>query len=245
MPTNRRKSKFYKGDTTERHYARGLKGVAEQVSGIINSLYATGQGTAENITNALKRYAKIIQPWAKAAANDIVGKIDLQDARSWKQATKNMSLGLRENLKKSPVGQTALQAVQEQVDLITSLPLEAAERVQKIVQEGYVRGVRADDLIAEIRKTGDVTETRARTIARTETSRVATEFTKARADYIGSEGYIWRTAHDTDVRPSHKKMEGKFVKWDSPPTLDGMTGHAGQFPNCRCYPEPVLPETIE
>jgi uncharacterized protein with gpF-like domain len=37
-------------------------------------------------------------------------------------------------------------------------------------------------------------------------------------------------------------MEGKFVTWDDPPTLDGMKGHAGQFPNCRCYPEPVIPE---
>ena len=36
-------------------------------------------------------------------------------------------------------------------------------------------------------------------------------------------------------------MEGKFVRWDSPPTLDGMTGHAGEFPNDRCYPEPVIP----
>ena len=37
-------------------------------------------------------------------------------------------------------------------------------------------------------------------------------------------------------------MEGKFVSWDSPPTLDGMTGHAGEFPYCRCYPEPVIPK---
>ena len=31
------------------------------------------------------------------------------------------------------------------------------------------------------------------------------------------------------------------MPWDSPPTLDGMKGHAGEFPNCRCYPEPVIP----
>ncbi len=36
-------------------------------------------------------------------------------------------------------------------------------------------------------------------------------------------------------------MEGRFVPWDEPPTLDGMTAHAGEFVNCRCYPEPVIP----
>jgi uncharacterized protein with gpF-like domain len=41
-------------------------------------------------------------------------------------------------------------------------------------------------------------------------------------------------------------MEGKFVAWDKPPKLtDGTTGHAGEFPNCRCYPEPVIPELAE
>ena len=24
------------------------------------------------------------------------------------------------------------------------------------------------------------------------------------------------------------------------PTLDGLTGHAGALPKCRCYPEPVV-----
>jgi uncharacterized protein with gpF-like domain len=37
-------------------------------------------------------------------------------------------------------------------------------------------------------------------------------------------------------------MEGKFVRWDEPPTLDNLTGHAGALPNCRCRPEPVIPD---
>ncbi|MDR8377773.1 phage head morphogenesis protein, partial [Acinetobacter baumannii] len=54
-------------------------------------------------------------------------------------------------------------------------------------------------------------------------------------------GYIWRTSEDGDVRPSHKAMNGKFVAWNSPPTLDNLKGHAGCLPNCRCYTEPVIP----
>ena len=42
---------------------------------------------------------------------------------------------------------------------------------------------------------------------------------------------------------SHRAIEGKCVKWSEPPTLDGMAGHAGEYPNCRYYPEPVIPKS--
>jgi hypothetical protein len=35
-------------------------------------------------------------------------------------------------------------------------------------------------------------------------------------------------------------MDGVFVRWDEPQLIDGMTGHAGEFPNCQCRPEPVI-----
>jgi hypothetical protein len=38
------------------------------------------------------------------------------------------------------------------------------------------------------------------------------------------------------------KMKDKFVRWDNPPTLDGMTGHAGCLPNCKCWSEVQIPE---
>jgi hypothetical protein len=41
-------------------------------------------------------------------------------------------------------------------------------------------------------------------------------------------------------------MKDKFVRWDNPPTLDGMTGHAGCLPNCECWSEvQILTEKIK
>lgn len=128
----------------------------------------------------------------------------------------------------------------EQVRLITSLPTEAAERVHATAREGIVKGWRADQIAAEIMKTGEVTKSRADLIAVTEVGRTSTLLTQARAEHVGSTHYVWRTAQDGDVRPSHKKMEGKVVAWNAPPTLDGLTGHAGALPRCRCYCEPIL-----
>lgn len=79
-------------------------------------------------------------------------------------------------------------------------------------------------------------------IARTEVARTSSVLTQARAEHAGSTGYIWRTARDGDVRPSHKAMNGRFVRWGEPPTLDNLRGHAGCLPNCRCYADPVIPD---
>ena len=68
---------------------------------------------------------------------------------------------------------------------------------------------------------------------------------KKRAKSVGSKGYIWRTVGDSDVRESHAKMEGVYVDWDNPPTIDGIKGHPSErrlIDKCRCFEDPVLPE---
>ncbi|EHK4052283.1 minor capsid protein, partial [Shigella flexneri] len=143
----------------------------------------------------------------------------------------------------APVGQVMQSIIAEQVKYIKSLPLEAADRVYDIQNkaiEAVVTGGRAEQFAKEIASTGDVAKSRADLIARTELGRATGALDMARAIAIGSDGYIWRTADDGDVRDSHDHMKGKFVRWDSPPTLDGMTGHAGELPNCRCYKEIVF-----
>jgi SPP1 gp7 family putative phage head morphogenesis protein len=78
-------------------------------------------------------------------------------------------------------------------------------------------------------------------IARTEVARVATELTKARAESAGITHYVWRTSEDSDVRKSHKEMDGKVVAFAIAPTLsDGSVCHAGQIFNCRCYADPII-----
>jgi len=192
----------------------------------------------------LDRYADLIEPWAEAVSSRLMSTLELSDDAMWRDRSVAISAGLRD-IMNSGTGQVTRSIIDEQVKLFKSLPLQAADRVYDIHNEAIdavVKGRRSSELTAEILRTGEVTEARARTIARTEVGRASTALTQARSTAIGSPGYIWRTAEDGDVRHSHAQMEGKYVAWASPPTLDGMTGHAGQFPNCRCYPEVVIPE---
>lgn len=78
-------------------------------------------------------------------------------------------------------------------------------------------------------------------IARTETAKLQTTILKERATQLGSVAYTWLASNDRRTRESHKMMNGVIVFWDQDkPELDGMTGHAGEFPNCRCSPQPII-----
>lgn len=244
MP-RKKKSVFQKARSTEVEYVRSLRSVAREVGKIVNKFFPNGAGTDTHSLNAaLEKYSSVLTPWAKSKAATMVEQSNRQDLRAWKSATKEMSLGIRQAITSTPVGQTFSVLMDEQVTLIKSLPLKAAERVHKLVTENLETSGRAKEIADEIKRSGKVTASRATLIARTEVARASSVLTQSRARHVGSQGYIWRTVHDSDVRKSHKKMDGKFVSWDSPPTLDGLTGHAGQLPNCRCFADPVIPEEL-
>ena len=194
------------------------------------------------LVKALRDYAELLKPWAKAVAEYMLADVARRDKTMWRQNSKELGAGIRQVVTNSPVSY-ALTALQDsQVELITSLPLQAAQRVHDLALESLVDSRRAAEVARDILNTGHVTEARARLIARTEVSRAASNLVQVRSQYAGSDGYIWRTSGDLDVRESHAKMEGKYVRWTEPPTLDKLTGHAGTLPNCRCFAEPIFPD---
>jgi SPP1 gp7 family putative phage head morphogenesis protein len=239
------RERFLAGRNAEKQYARQLRQVAKQVGDIVNGLAPDGiVGNVSELVGALNHYADLLQPWAKAVASRMIADVSRRDAAAWEKHGKLIGQALRREIDTAPTGAAMRSSLAEQVKLITSLPREAAERVHKLTLEGISKGTRASEIAKEIGQSGEVTKSRAMLIARTEVSRTATALTKARAQHIGSEGYIWRTTRDGAVRPSHKAMEGKFVRWDDPPEIEGMKGHAGGFPNCRCFPEPIIPDKL-
>lgn len=209
---------------------------------IINGFPAGDPEYLPTISNILRRYADALTEWAEATAGRMLAEVSQQDSKAWMAMSAEMSKALRDEIRSAPTGEVMRALLAEQVTLIKSLPLDAAERVHELTLKGIEDGTRASEIAKEIMRSGEVSASRAKLIARTEVSRTAANLTQARAQHVGSTGYIWRTSGDSDVRHSHAKMNGKFVDWDEPPTLDGMTGHAGCLPNCRCYPEPVIPE---
>ncbi|WP_307011224.1 phage head morphogenesis protein [Acinetobacter calcoaceticus] len=191
---------------------------------------------------SLNDYANTLHHWAQNAAGRIITDVALRDEKTWLIYANDLSRGIREQIRNTDTGAVYQQLLNDQVRLIKSLPLDAAQRIHDLSTRSLIEGNRSSEIAGLIMATGRVTRSKANTIARTEVSRASCVFTQARAENLGSEGYIWRDSDDGDVRKSHHEMSGKFVYWSKPPTLDRLTGHAGCLPNCRCYPEPVIPD---
>ncbi|WP_334473483.1 phage head morphogenesis protein [Arsenophonus sp. PmNCSU2021_1] len=224
----------------ETQYRTSLSQVARKIGAIINQQYDGSNDSVLDIQQALADYSELIESWARRVATKFVETVSQDNAKLWQQHSHEMRRELKQLIAQAPVGHVMQSLVHEQIKYIKSLPIEAADRVYDIQNRAIaavVNGERPEHFTAMIAQSGEVTASRAKMLARTELGRATQALTQARALAIGSTGYIWRTANDGDVRHSHKQLEGQFVNWHNPPTLDGLTGHAGALPNCRCYCE--------
>lgn len=244
----RKDDKKYFGNVrrAEERYARALRSVARHIGEIVRHMTPNDPTQTSELRATLKRYAEVLKPWARTVAAKMVAEVTRRDEAAWNKMSKEMARQLRQEVKTAPTGKMLVGMLQENVDLITSLPVKAAERVHELSLRALETSTRAKEIAKEIAKTGKVIISRANLIARTEVARTASGLVEARALHVGSEGYIWRTAGDADVRPLHRKLNGTFHRWDEPPISgsDGERAHAGQIYNCRCYPEPVIPEEL-
>lgn len=245
------RDKFKASSAAERQFYASLKKVA-RVSGKIVESHVIGASLSDvqAMKKALESYSKMIGPWATRQSTKMLEKVSRSNKTAYKKNSITMAKAMRENVAERAIGAEAMRLLNEQVKLIQSIPIDAGLRAQDIAAKNFLEGRRAvpDESVVrqleeEMGMSTEVAINRAKLIARTETAKANSAFVETRAKAVGSKGYIWRTTMDGAERKSHREMNGQFVEYDSPPTLsDGMTGHAGQFPNCRCYQEPVLPD---
>ena len=138
------------------------------------------------------------------------------------------------------------QAVRHNFTMIKSITKEMIKIMEhrytsKLIEEVAKGKMPRGSFMKELAKHG---HKNAKLIARTETSKLQSSIIENRAKDIGSVAYIWLASNDKRTRPSHKAMNGVVVFWRDneleKPHLDNMYGNAGEFPNCRCAPEPIF-----
>lgn len=244
--TRKQRAFFSKVRRGEAAYAVNLRKIAKHVEDLVRAFDPSVPEQVRQLEDALRRYSDLLMPWARVTAAKMLVDVSRRDEKVWKEYTRYLGLNLQAEISSAPTGEVMRDLLNEQVHLITSLPLDAAKRVHELTTGAIYEGARANEIAAEIMKTGETTRARANLIARTEVGRSSTTLTQARAESIGSTGYIWRSARDFDVRKRHQELEGTFHAWNNPPIATDpgqrpIRAHAGSIFNCRCYAEPVLP----
>lgn len=240
---------------TEREFYKSLKKVAEASGRIIKAHVQPGAKLRDSteMQKALQAYSEKIGPWATLQSAKMLEQVQKKNKRAYMAKSHLIGRLLDEHVAQSEVGDLAVKLLTEQVGLIKSIPLEAGLRAQRIAYEAVLAGNRAapnEDTIAELEKqlglSREAAIGRAQLIAVTETARANASINQARAMVVGSRQYRWHNSGDEAVRPSHRKyrgqrMQGMIFSWDDPPRLDdGMVGHPGTFPRCRCFAEPIF-----
>lgn len=120
------------------------------------------------------------------------------------------------------------------------------ESLRKKISENVLSGNRYENLVKEIQRSYQVSNNKAKFLARQETGLMMSKFREARAKDIGSPGYIWKNVAGSALHPvrhDHKLLDNTFHRWDDPPITNQKTGarnHPGQDFNCRCYPKTVV-----
>jgi SPP1 gp7 family putative phage head morphogenesis protein len=129
------------------------------------------------------------------------------------------------------------EATEANVALIRSIPEQYLQKLSDNFFENLVDGVDVQDLVSVISHVADVTDSRAKLIARDQTSKMNSSFNRVRQTDLGIERYQWQTAGDERVRETHADNDGKIFSWDDPPE---ETGNPGDDINCRCVAIPVF-----
>lgn len=250
---------FRASRAAEIEFSRALKKVAQASAHIVDAhVEGAALKKTPGMQKALKAYSELIDPWARRQAAKMLEKVSKSNRTAYQRAAnlraseknaKQIGKLLKERVAERDVGNVAAALMNEHVELIKSIPIEAGLRAQKLSIQAVYEGKRADEIAKELARTDEVSESRALLIARTEVARANASITEARAKAIGARGYYWRTTMDGAERHSHAEMNGKLVSYSEnggrgPVLSDGTQGHAGTFPNCRCWQDVQFDDAV-
>lgn len=130
---------------------------------------------------------------------------------------------------------------------IINFTTNQTNKLRELVQENLFTGLPNNKiLVEEIIREFQVSENKARFLARNETGNLIAAYTLAQFKEVGIDRYKWSTSHDERVRPFHKELDGKVCYVDNPPIVNakGDRKHPKQDYNCRCDMIPIIDEGI-
>lgn len=194
-----------------------------------------------------RKYDKIAKNLAKKFANEAVRLTRSTWRKYYNKAKANHYIALPDTYKEFEL-KVLEKAVEHNFKMIKSIPqevlkIEKHKYVETLVEQVARGSISRGEFERQLKLHG---HKNAKVIARTETAKLQTTIVHEQAKEIGSSAYIWRSSHDKRTRPSHWAMNDVIVFWrddeEEKPFLDKMYGNAGEFPNCRCDPHPIVDE---
>lgn len=190
-----------------------------------------------------------IEEKATLLATRFVNKVHYQNKIQFTRNFKNaFDVDLSSIIEKEVLGDTLSIAIQQNVDLITSIKNDFINDIGSNVFTNYKKGFRHGELINEIRERGNVSYSRAKLIARDQTAKVNADFNEERNKKLGFDIYKWKGTGDERERHSHLVLNNMLCKysdstvysdddgetWKKRKSIGGYIGKPGEDFQCRC-----------
>ena len=196
-----------------------------------------------------------IEERAKLLATRFVSKVHYQNKTQFARNFKNaFDIDLSNIIEKEILGDTLAVAIQQNVELITSIKNDFINDIGSNVFTNYKKGFRHGELINEIRERGNVSYSRAKLIARDQTAKVNADFEEERNKKLGFDIYKWKGTGDARERDSHRVLNNMLCKYSDPTvysddegktwkkrkSIGGYIGKCGEDYQCRCLAIPYI-----
>ena len=144
------------------------------------------------------------------------------------------SLDISKSIDHPNIDLLIVQKIEENVKLIKSI---TPTILQNIIQDFVSVPFDQQAIIDIINKNTKVGQSRAKFIARDQTSKLTGDLNVQRNLNIGVQKYKWSATMDNRTRQTHRENDGKVFRYDTPPA---NTGHPGHDYNCRCTALPIF-----
>lgn len=181
-----------------------------------------------------------------------MSEIEKNNYKDWREASLKSQNGrkIREAIKnqKESMQHILEDQVKRNAELIKTIPEDIAYRVNKMILEKSIDGVRSEELVEEVKKlVPNASDVVIRRICRTEVSKTNELLTQVKAQNLGINWYVWDTSQDGErVRKSHRIMQGVLCNYNDPPSPEELAKeknvgkyNPGGIYNCRCTALPL------
>lgn len=140
--------------------------------------------------------------------------------------------------------------VSKSVSAIKDVQTRYLNRISQSVIDAGVNGIRWESLAKDIGKVANVSENRARLIARDQIGTFHGQLTRLRQTSLGIRKYVWIATKDERTRIEHKERDQKVFYWSEDQAPRGARvlpegERPGEPINCRCSARPVFDDLLD
>lgn len=181
----------------------------------------------------------------RSIQSNIQSLIDLESIRhtqKFARAAKN-SLGIDISgiIRKEDLADYVDAAALANASLVKGMSDDLTKRVKVLTMNALTEGKSVRKLQSEIKHALGVMDSRARLIARDQTSKINADMNERRHRQAGMKEYIWRTSQDERVRPLHKGLDGRQYDYSKPTGAENGLS-PGKPIQCRCIAQAIVSE---